>query len=108
MAYIASNKNQDWLLPLPIKDMISKDHICFLVEEFADDLGYTRFGIMYDGAGHPAYPPRIIMKIIIHGMLSRIRSSRKLAAGCRENFVMMYLAEKTTPDFRTIASVKKS
>ena len=107
MAYIKSNKNQNWLLPLSINDMIPEDHICFLVEEFAENLGYSNFDMQYDGAGHPAYHPRIIMKIIIQGMLSRIRSSRKLAASCRENFVMMYLAEKAHPDFRTIARFRK-
>ena len=107
MAYIRTNKNQNWLLPMSIKDMISNDHICFLVEDFAESLDYSNFDIQYDGAGHPAYHPRIIMKIIIQGMLSRVRSSRKLAAGCRENFVMMYLAEKTQPDFRTIARFRK-
>ena len=107
MSYIQTNKNQNWLLPMSINDMIPDDHICFLVEEFAESLGYSNFDIQYDGAGHPAYHPRIIMKIIIQGMLSRIRSSRKLAASCRENFIMMYLAEKTQPDFRTIARFRK-
>src|SRR3989339_560834 len=107
MAYLQTNKNQNWLLPMSINDMIPDDHICFLVEEFAESLGYSNFDMQYDGAGHPAYHPRIIMKIIIQGMLSRIRSSRKLAASCRENFIMMYLAEKTNPDFRTIARFRK-
>src|SRR3989338_7941570 len=108
MVYIASSKDQNWLLPISIKDMIPKDHICFLVEDFAENLDYKNFDIMYDGAGHPAYHPRIIMKILIQSMLSRVRSSRKLAAACRENFVMMYLAEKTKPDFRTIARFRKN
>src|SRR3990167_6937391 len=107
MSYIQTNKNQNWLLPMSIKGMIPKGHICFLVEDFVDLLDYSNFDVIYDGAGHPAYHPRIIMKIIIQGMLSRVRSSRKLAAGCRENFVMMYLAEKTQPDFRTIARFRK-
>ena len=107
MVYLQTNKNQNWLLPLSINDMMPKYHICFLVEEFAENLDYKNFDVRYDGAGHPAYHPRIIMKIIIQGMLSRVRSSRKLAASCRENFVMMYLAEKTQPDFRTIARFRK-
>ena len=107
MAYIASNKNQNWLLPLSIKDMIPKGHICFMVEEFAGSLDFSNFDMIYDGAGHPAYPPRIIMKVLVMGMLSKVRSSRKLASGCRENFVFMYLAEKVQPDFRTIARFRK-
>ena len=107
MAYIASNKNQNWLLPLSIKDMIPESHICFLVEEFAESLDYSNFDMIYDGAGHPAYHPRIIMKVLVMGILLKVRSSRKLAGATRENFVFMYLAEKVQPDFRTIARFRK-
>jgi len=102
MAYIASNKNQNWLIPLNIKEMIPKDHICFLVENFVESLDFTKFDMIYEGAGHPAYHPRIIMKVLIYGMLCKTRSSRKLAKATIENFVFMYLAEKVNPDFRTI------
>ena len=102
MAYIQSNKNQNWLLPLNIKDMIPKNHICFLVENFVESLDFTKFDLIYDGAGHPAYHPRIIMKILTYGMLCKTRSSRKLAKATIENFVFMYLSEKVNPDFRTI------
>ena len=36
MTYINSYKNQNWLIPQSIKDMIPKDHICFFVEEFIE------------------------------------------------------------------------
>jgi len=102
MAYIQSNKDQNWLLPMSIKDMIPKDHICFLVEDFVEQLNFSNFDMIYEGAGHPAYHPKIIMKILTYGMLCRTRSSRKLAKATIENFVFMYLAEKVNPNFRTI------
>ena len=77
MVYINSYKNQNWLIPQAIKDMISKEHICFFVEEFVESLDYSCFDLIYAGAGHPAYHPSILVKTIIMGMLSRIRSSRK-------------------------------
>jgi len=107
MAYIASNKNQNWLMPLSIKDMIPEDHICFLVEDFVESLDFSNFDMIYDGAGHPAYHPRIIMKILTYGVLCKVRSSRKLAKACIENFVFVYLAEKVQPDFRTINRFRK-
>ena len=108
MAYIKSNKNQNWLLPLGIKEMIPKDHICFFVESFVENLDFSKFDIIYNGAGHPAYHPRIIMKILIYGSLCNTRSSRKIAKACFENFVFMYLAEKVNPDFRTINRFRKN
>lgn len=107
MAYIQSNKDQNWLLPMSIKDMIPKDHICFLVEDFVEQLNFSNFDMIYEGAGHPAYHPKIIMKILTYGMLCRTRSSRKLAKATIENFVFMYLAEKVNPNFRTINRFRK-
>jgi transposase len=107
MAYIQSNKNQNWLMPLSIKDMIPKDHVCFLVEDFVENLNFSNFDMIYDGAGHPAYHPRIIMKVLTYGMLCKVRSSRKLSKATKENFVFMYLAEKVHPNFRTINRFRK-
>ena len=107
MVYINSYKDQNWLIPQSIKNMIPEGHICFFVEEFVESLDFTNFNLIYAGAGHPAYHPRILMKTIIMGMLSRIRSSRKLASATRESFIFMYLAEKVHPDFRTIARFRK-
>jgi len=108
MTYISSYKNQDWLLPTSIKQMIHSNHISFFVEEFVESLDFSGFDMISEGAGHPSYHPRIIMKVIIQGMLSKERSSRKLACACRENFVFMYLAEKVQPNFRTIARFRKN
>jgi len=107
MVYIPTKKEQNWLIPLSIRDMIPKDHICFFVEEFVESLDYSGYDQLYAGAGHPAYPPRILMKLLSYGMLCRTRSSRKIAKACNENIVFMYLAEKSSPDFRTIARFRK-
>jgi len=82
--------------------MIPKNHICFFVEEFVESLNFSGFDMINEGPGHPSYHPRIIMKIILQGMLSKERSSRRLASATRENFVFMYLAEKVQPNFRTL------
>ena len=102
MAYKQTQKDQNWLLPLNIKEIIPADHICFLVENFVEGLNYSKFDMIYASAGNPAYHPRILMKILVRGMLSKVRSSRRLAQSTRENIVMMYLAEKVSPDFRTM------
>ncbi len=107
MAFIKSFKNQSWLLPPNIKDMIPKDHICFLVEDVIDKLDFSSFEIRYSGAGHPAYHPRIICKILVQSMLDRVRPSRAIARNARENVVFMYLAENLCPDFRTISDFRK-
>jgi len=107
MAYIQSYKEQVWLLPPSIEELIPEDHICFLVESLIDNLDYQSFDIKYSGVGHPAYHPRILLKLLTMGVMDRVRSSRRLARNARENVVYMYLSEKLTPDFRTISDFRK-
>lgn len=76
LAYISSNKDQNWLLPPSIREIIPQDDICFFVEKFTEDLDYSNFDSEYDGAGAPAYHPRILLKILIHGMISKRCSKR--------------------------------
>lgn len=108
MAFIKSFKHQTYLLPLNICDMIPEDHICFLVEEIVEKIDFSEFEQHYSGAGHPAYHPRIMCKILIQSTLDRVRSSRAIARNVRENLVYMYLAEKVEPDFRTISDFRKN
>jgi len=107
MVFIKSLRNQVWTLPPDIRDLISSDHICYLVESFVDEMDFSEFEIRYDGSGHPAYHPRLICKILIQSMLDRVRSSRSISRNVRENVVYMYLAEKLQPDFRTISDFRK-
>lgn len=108
MAYIRSYHGQGWLLPPRIEEMIPEDHICFLVESLVESMDYREFDARYEGAGRPAYHPRILLKLLIMGVLDKVRSSRNLARSGRENLVYMYLSEKLTPDFRTISDFRKN
>jgi len=107
MAFIKSSKNQVWILPPDIRDLIPSDHIYYLVESFIDEMDFSEFETKYDGSGHPAYHPCIMCKILIQSMLDRVRSSRAIARNVRENVVYIYLAENLQPDFRTISDFRK-
>lgn len=106
-AYIPSHPNQNYLLPPKITDLFPKDHVCYLIEQIANELDYSEFDKQYEGAGHPAYHPRINIKLLLMAYVDSIRSSRKIAKNSHENVVYIYLAEKTSPDFRTISDFRK-
>jgi transposase len=75
VAYLQSYKGQSRLLPPSIENLIPNDHICFLVEGLVDSLDYSALDFRYSGALHPAYPPRVPFKLLIMGVLDRVRSS---------------------------------
>lgn len=107
MAYIKSYRGQNYLLPPSLMDLFSKDHVAYLIEQITDSLNYSEFDEKYAGAGHPAYHPRIPLKLLLIGSVDKINSSRRLAKNSQENAVYIYLSEKTSPDFRTISDFRK-
>ncbi len=107
MVYIKSSPKQILLLPTNLRDIIPKDHICYLIEDVIDQLDFSSFDKMVEGPGNPSYHPRILLKVIINGVCERITSTRKLEKLMYENIVFRYLAENLNPDFHTIALFRK-
>lgn len=108
MTFFKDLKDQQLLFPLNIRDIIPKNHICHLVDKIIKNLDLNDIEKRYEGAGHPAYHPKILIKLLILGQIDGIRSSRKIAKNTRENVVYMYLAGLLQPDFRTISDFRKN
>jgi transposase len=106
MVYVNSDKGQTYLMPQNIADLFPKNHVCYLIEQIAESMDYSKFDLKYEGAGRPAYHPRVLIKILMMAGVDGIRSSRKISKNTHENVVYIYLAEKTHPDFRTICNFK--
>ena len=107
MVYIKSSPKQTLLLPTNLRNIIAKDHICYLIEDVIDQLDFSSFDKKVEGPGNPSYHPRISLKIIINGICERVTSTRKLEKLTYENIVFRYLAENQNPDFHTIALFRK-
>jgi transposase len=108
MTFYKDFKDQQLLLPPNIRDLVPKNHICHLVDKIIQNMDLTDIEKRYEGAGHPAYHPKIILKLLILGQIDGIRSSRKIAKNARENVVYMYLAGLLQPDYRTISDFRKN
>ncbi|MHA2347741.1 MAG: IS1182 family transposase [Candidatus Hodarchaeales archaeon] len=106
MAYYKDYKNQDWILPPRIENIIPEDHICFLVDDIIGQMDFSVIDEKYQGPGHPAYPPKIMVKLLIMGTIDGLRSSRKIGDCVRENVIYIFLAGKLTPNFRTISDFR--
>jgi len=107
MAFIKRLRNQNWLFPPTIADLIEEDHICRLVDDVVENIDFKSIEGRYDGPGSPAYHPKVMMKLLIQGTIDGIRSSRKISKATKENVVYMYLSDHLNPDFRTICRFRK-
>ena len=81
-----------------------------MVEAFVEalDLGALGFaGITPHATGRPAYHPSVLLKLYIYGYLNRIHSSRRLEREAQRNVELMWLIQRLSPDFKTIADFRK-
>ena len=100
-------QNQSQLLPQSLEEVIAPDHLARLISHSMDEMDISSIERLYSDNGQHGYYPGMLLKVLVYGYASGIRSSRKLADKLREDIVFMWLSGRQTPDFRTIADFRK-
>jgi transposase len=70
-----------------------------------EQLGFSK--AVAEDMGRPPYAPGDLLKLYIYGYLHRVRASRRLEAETRRNVEVMWLLNRLTPSFKTIADFRK-
>ncbi len=104
------DRSQSTLFPERLEDYIADDNPVRVVDAFVEALDLK--GLGFEGVdpcttGRPAYHPAILLKLYIYGYLNRIQSSRRLERETQRNVELMWLLERLSPDFKTIADFRK-
>ena len=96
--------NQGLLFPPSPRDWLPDDHLVWFVSDTVDQLDLDSFLERYRtcGKGEQAYPPRVMLKILLYAYSAGIFSSRKIAAGLETDVALRVLGAGLFPDFRTI------
>ena len=101
------DREQAWLLPPSLDDLLPLDHPARFVAEFVDALdrkGWAELGVEIDGdpMGAPAYHPRALLSVWLYGFMTKVRSCRKLEAACRDQIPFLWLTGWQHPDHNTL------
>lgn len=99
---------QRQLFPTYIFDLLPKDHPCFVFDDIFQMLDTSSVEEQYSPIGQRAYPPRILIGILIYAYSHGVFSSRKIAQKCREDLGFMYIAHLHKPDFRVLSDFRKN
>jgi transposase len=97
-------------LPEVLDDFIAKENPVRVIDVFVNKLDMARLGFKRTSpknTGRPGYDPATMLKLYIYGYLNRIQSSRRLEREAQRNIELMWLLERLTPDFKTIADFRK-
>jgi transposase len=101
------NRQQAWLLPPTLGDLVPEDHPSRFVGTFLDALDQSQWlelGVNTEGEalGAPAYHPKALLAVWLYGFMMSIRSSRKLEIACRDQLPFLWLTAWQRPDHNTI------
>ena len=105
----AYDPDQMFLMPPSIADWVAEDHLARFVSELVEEvLDLEPFLAVYTEArGFPPYDPRLMLKVLIYGYTTGVRSSRKIEKRCHDDVAFRFLAANQAPDFRSIARFRR-
>jgi len=100
---------QDLLLPPSLDEWLPGEHMARFIAELVDEhLDLSRIYAAYsEGRGAPPYDPRLMVRILLYGYTTGVRSSRKLESACVDVVAFRWLAAGSAPDYRSIARFRK-
>jgi len=101
--------HQVLLLPPSLDDWLPQDHLARFVADLVDevlDLGpvladYT------EKRGYPPYDPRLMLRLLIYGYTTGVRSSRAIERRCADDIAFRFLAADQAPDFRSTSRFRR-
>jgi transposase len=111
MAHVAGqSRYQSTLFPEVLDEVVGSDDPVRVIEAFVEGLDLAELGfskVTADEMGRPPYAPGDLLKLYLYGYLNRVRSSRRLEAEAERNVQVMWLINRLTPAFKTIADFRK-
>jgi transposase len=111
MAHVTGqSRYQSTLFPEVLDEVVSTDDPVRVIDAFVDTLDLAALGfskVAAEEMGRPPYAPGDLLKLYVYGYLNRVRSSRRLEAETQRNVEVMWLINRLTPAFKTIADFRK-
>ena len=101
------SREQAWLMPPTLDELVPADHPVRFAAAFVDSLDAEAWealeiDLQGDPRGAGAYHPRALLSVWIYGFMTGVRSCRKLEAACRDQVPYMWLVGMQQPDHNTL------
>lgn len=105
----SNTPDQMVLFPQDVREWLPAGHLAYFISDTVDQLDISRIERVYEGdlRGYPPYHPRMMLKLLIYGYCTGVRSSRKIARKVEEDIAFRVLAGGQFPKFRAIADFRK-
>jgi transposase len=102
--------DQDSLLLMPpsVRDWVEPDGLAAFISDLVDSLDLTPFLAAHDEPrGMPPYHPALMLKVLLYGYATGVRSSRRIEERLAGDVNFMFLAGQAKPDHKTIGEFRR-
>lgn len=100
--------NQVLLFATSVDSAIPAESDVRIMSEIMDMLDWSDMESGYSDKGCPAYPPRVLTKLLAYAYYNGVRSSRKIESLVENDKRYIWLAGGLAPDFRTLARFRRA
>ncbi|MGY0572790.1 IS1182 family transposase [Bradyrhizobium sp. RDM12] len=111
MAHVTGqSRYQATLFPEVLDEVVGGDDPVRVIDAFVAGLDLEKLGFsktVAEEMGRPPYAPGDLLKLYIYRYLHRVRASRRPEAETQRNVQVMWLLNRLTPSFKTIAGFRK-
>jgi transposase len=103
--FVAFDRDQAMLLPPDLREWLPAGHLALFMIDAVGELDLRAFFARYgSGArGRPAYPPSVMVALVLYAYACGVRSSRVIERRCVEDVAFRVICANLTPDHATIA-----
>ena len=107
MPYRPFERDQSWLFPPSLEELLPATHPARFVAAFVEALDpedWRELGLALTspGDGAPSYHPRGLVSVWLYGFLTGVRTTRKLERACQESIPFLWLSGLQQPDHNTL------
>jgi transposase/IS5 family transposase len=102
--------DQDTILLMPpsLHDWVDPEGLPAFLNDLVDELDLAPFLAAHDEPrGMPPYHPRLMLKVLLYGYATGVRSSRRIEERLGADVNFMFLAGQARPDHKTIAEFRR-
>ena len=107
MAFHPIDRDMDYLLPPSVQEWLPESHLARYVVDVVEGLDLSELERAYGGRGSDAYPPAILLSLLIYGYATGTFSSRKIERATYDSLAFRYIACNRHPDHDTLAAFRK-
>ncbi len=107
--FIPCDREQSYLMPPSLRDWLGEDHLAWCVLNAVGVMDLSAFEGKYraDGWGAAAFPPSMMVPLLLYAYCVGERSSRKIECACETDVGFRVVAANRKPDHSTIARFRK-